>query len=478
MVNYTRRVNIIFNFILWILLISLVVIVLLSMQSDKLNVNITFTVLLLGAILSTILIFKRINQNFIILIQVLCLYFSTMGAMGGRMGALGIATGLCLSSLYLKKWVLFTYGSCSILTYAYFRYAMDGITKECIVDMIVLATIVLILFYLTKWGNELIKSANDNELHTNNLLQTRNETIKMINDNTTLLNCDILKSNEEIQAIKVISKDLTNAVNMVGNMVAAQVTSVGQISNMMNDADKKVSDVFNYSQSLSQVSKQANPVVINGSKAIKEMDRQMKVINNSVADTLLTVQELNNNIDEINNFLSSITQIARQTNLLSLNAAIEAARAGETGKGFSVVANEIRKLAEESAGIVDEINQLTNQIKDRTQNVIDKVCEGNSVTQQGEEIAKKVGKSFTEIQSSFDRVDQFIEKELFMIENITEVFKQVRQEVGNISCSFQKHSDATEEMLALNENLQLNINNIYISMQEIKNASDNLKHYS
>ncbi|MDS0526710.1 methyl-accepting chemotaxis protein [Clostridium sp. SHJSY1] len=123
----------------------------------------------------------------------------------------------------------------------------------------------------------------------------------------------------------------------------------------------------------------------------------MASISEVSTNSFLAVQELNNNMDKVNNFLTGITQISEQTNLLSLNSYIEAARAGEAGKGFAVVADEVRKLAEESGNIVREIDIILKEIKDITEKVSFEVNRGNEVTKEGKEIVMQVNQGFSEI---------------------------------------------------------------------------------
>ncbi|HPT77111.1 MAG TPA: methyl-accepting chemotaxis protein, partial [Defluviitaleaceae bacterium] len=153
-------------------------------------------------------------------------------------------------------------------------------------------------------------------------------------------------------------------------------------------------------------------------------------------------------MDEIYDFLSGITHIAEQTNLLALNAAIEAARAGESGKGFAVVAGEVKQLAEQSSSIVEQINQIIHQIKNKTKNVFDEVSKGQEATQDGEKIVKSVNQSFEMIQDSFKNINQYIFDEVSRIENIADLFSHIDQEIDRIANISEGHAAAVEELLA------------------------------
>lgn len=201
----------------------------------------------------------------------------------------------------------------------------------------------------------------------------------------------------------------------------------------------------------------------------------MKIINQAVSKSYETVYELNESMDEINNFLLGITQIAEQTNLLALNATIEAARAGEAGKGFAVVAEEVRKLAEQSAGTVSQINKIINQIQDKTKSVLNEVSMGQKATQDGEAAVNTVNKNFELIQVSFKEIGKYIDDDIKRIENIADLVSHISKEVESIASISENQASSTEELLATFEEHNSNIEQIYSLMQGIKNSSDSLQ---
>lgn len=340
---------------------------------------------------------------------------------------------------------------------------------------IFLIIITIVLFFLAKEGGKLIHNANEKELEAKGFLDELQKTIGSIRTNTSALNTDISKGNEHLEVVREISSSITSATQEITTGIVGQSKSVTQINQAMKDADQKISELTAFSNQLNTVSTNASGVVNEGSEKINTMDKQMAIINQAVTKSLETVHELNENMDEINNFLSGITQIAEQTNMLALNAAIEAARAGEAGKGFAVVAEEVRNLAEQSANTVAQINKIINQIKDKTQNVLNEVSRGQVATQDGENVVKNVNQSFEMIQVSFKDIGRYISDEINRIGNIADLFSHIHVEVESIASISEVQASSTEELLAILEEHNTSIENMYNLMQNIKISSDNLQ---
>lgn len=341
--------------------------------------------------------------------------------------------------------------------------------------MVNLLLVTSILFFLTKEGEKLIQRGIQNESQTRILLEELQNNIDVIKTNTSVLNTDISQGNENLGIIHEINNSITQATQDITMGIVDQNKSVTQINQMIKDADKKVAELTDFSNQLASVSGHASDEVKEGSEKINTMDKQMGIINQAVTKSLETVQELNENIDDINNFLSAITEIAEQTNLLALNAAIEAARAGESGKGFTVVAQEVRKLADQSAFTVKQIIKIIHQIKDKTKNVLEEVDKGRIATQDGEVVVHTVNQSFDMIQKSFKDIDRYIADEISRIGNIAELFSHINQEIESITSVSNVQATSTQELVATLEEHNGYIEGMYKLMQDIKDSSNKLQ---
>lgn len=334
---------------------------------------------------------------------------------------------------------------------------------------------ICLMYFITRWGGEMILKASESEQKAYNLLGKMENTMSTINKSTTVLNATVADCTNYLETIKESSNTVVAAVEDVAKGLGVEVDSISNITNMMVEANEQVAQTAAISKKLSEVSVVTKDIINEGIKNINEMGNQTKIINDAVNESYSKVLKLQNSMDEVYNFLESINQIAEQTNLLALNAAIEAARAGEAGRGFAIVAEEVRNLAEKSANTVSMINDVLTHIRDDSKMVLDKVHCGTLATQSGEVIVNKVNVSFERINQSFKGIDSDIETELKMIENTIALFEKVKNEMECIASISEGQASSSEEMLSVMEEENDRINNIFGIINEIKNQSESLE---
>jgi methyl-accepting chemotaxis protein len=408
----------------------------------------------------------------------LSLYFITSSGIENTAVASSIQVlliGVCILALYSNTKFVILYSAVaniSMIGLLVVGYKID------IPSIIIINICLTVIYYSARSGHSLIKTIIQKGEEGSSLIQRLESTVEEIKKETAVLSGEIESSNSNLSTIRESSISITATVNEVSTGIGEEAKMAGYISDRMVQVDKKVTETQNFSNLMSEASKKANNVATDGAEKVTQMDKQMGIISSVVTQSLGTVEELQENMDEVNNFLSGITSIAEQTNMLALNAAIEAARAGESGRGFAVVAEEVRKLAEQSASTVGIISDIIDKIKDKTKKVYETVHQGTNAVETGTVIAGEMNTGFEQILLSFKEIDGYISNEHNMVKDLKNIITEMQVEVESIASISEEQAAAAEEMLATIEDQDNNIDKVFKAMQEIQKSCENLENVS
>ncbi|MEW9122178.1 MAG: methyl-accepting chemotaxis protein [Thermotaleaceae bacterium] len=243
-----------------------------------------------------------------------------------------------------------------------------------------------------------------------------------------------------------------------------QVQNVQESVKAVYDMDTQASQIASNAQNVTEMVQQTSQVVSQGNIAVHAAVEQMNAIQHRVTDIAQTVRELGEQSNQIDQIIHFLTDIANQTNLLSLNAAIEAARAGEAGKGFAVVAEEVRKLAEQTADSSKQVSEVIRAILEKTEKTIAAVVEGEKEVEIGIEAVESAGTSFDKIQSSIEGVKRTIEEVSAASENMSQGTEHLVKSFDEIAAISQTTAGGTQSMSASAEQ-QL------ATMEEVSNSA-------
>ncbi|WP_077735720.1 methyl-accepting chemotaxis protein [Bacillus sonorensis] len=199
---------------------------------------------------------------------------------------------------------------------------------------------------------------------------------------------------------------------------------------------------------------------LEGTAVMQKVSSQMQSINETVASLSEAFKHLSDRSNEIGNITEVITSIAEQTNLLALNAAIEAARAGEQGKGFAVVADEVRKLAEQSAHSAEQITKLITIIQNDTKQTMNTVVSATGEVKEGLVVVNEAGGAFHKIENAIKGVAAQINGVTDLVKNLTAGTEEIETAINGVkevaetaAESTQTVSAATQEQLASMEEI-------------------------
>ena len=300
---------------------------------------------------------------------------------------------------------------------------------------------------------------------------------QMIGNTANLLR-GIQKSSEHLASA---SEELTASATQsseASSVVAKSITSVADGANEQMVMAKETGGVIgNMAENIDRLAHNTKQVALNsntaadkarfGGDSVSKAVTQMAQIENTVNSSAKVVSKLGEQSKEIGEIVGTISGIASQTNLLTLNAAIEAARAGEQGRGFAVVADEVRKLAEQSQEAAKKIAQLIGEIQIDTDKAVEAMNLGTQEVKTGAEVVSVAESTFGEIANLVFEVASQVEDTSVAMEkmveesrNIVQASEKINKISDKTSAEAENVSAATEEQLA--------------SMEEIAGASQSL----
>jgi methyl-accepting chemotaxis protein len=229
------------------------------------------------------------------------------------------------------------------------------------------------------------------------------------------------------------SEELSSSATQQAEGAETQKGQAMQVASAMQQMAATVNDVSKHSTRAAEASRQAAETAREGGTIVEASLATMRGIADSVSATAKKVEDLGKSSDQIGRIIGVIDDIADQTNLLALNAAIEAARAGEQGRGFAVVADEVRKLAERTTRATKEVAQMVRNIQDETKTAVAAMQDGTKQVQYGVTTTAKAGDSLKQIIEMSEQVGEMITHIATAAVEQSSATEQVNQNVDQIS---------------------------------------------
>lgn len=279
----------------------------------------------------------------------------------------------------------------------------------------------------------------------------------------------------KIQNLKNDVKDISNSINHTDNSISSLLSSIENKINLLENAEHSI---CSFNSNIDQLASNINNVHIKIIKADKLADTGLSCINN--LDTSLselkaafntsssTVNALVSKLESVNSITDSISQIAEQTNLLSLNAAIEAARAGEAGKGFSVVAGEVRKLAENSKLAVQSISKILDEIKHDILDASNAMNTGNSSLANQHLSLDDAKNSFSNIKTSIQDTTEEINICIEELSTAAGSKEDILDTINNVNSASMNDKDLAQDAVSYINNQKTLISNLHSSLDNIQ----------
>ncbi len=266
-----------------------------------------------------------------------------------------------------------------------------------------------------------------------------------------------------VQQLNLTSEQLVSAATEVASSAEQmsrgakeQTTQVMQISTAIEEMTVTIVESSKNAGEANKTAGQAGQTAGDGAQIVSETIQGMQEIANVVRESGESVTKLAESADQIGEIVSIIDDIADQTNLLALNAAIEAARAGEQGRGFAVVADEVRKLAERTGKATSEITEMIKGIQVDTNAAVISMEKGVKEVEHGRELTDKAGSSLNEIVTMSDQVVNMMQHIATASEEQSSAAEQISQNMENIASIANETATGAEQSATAAEELNKN----------------------
>ncbi|SKC02622.1 methyl-accepting chemotaxis protein [Lachnospiraceae bacterium] len=266
---------------------------------------------------------------------------------------------------------------------------------------------------------------------------------------------------ESITNVAASCADENGIVEAAGESTVVFAEKMGVFSKQINETAEKVAN--------------ANSAALNGKHEIGTAVEQMQKIEQAVSSTSVEVESLGDKVKQINTIVDTISEIASQTNLLSLNASIEAARAGAAGRGFAVVADEISKLASQSNDSAREIGDLIAGIQNQSEGAVQSMKTGLENVKKGTGVVEKSGELFDEIAGMVQQIADASSEMNNIVDELNRETDNIKNAFSSISEKSESISEETQNVSAASEEQSASMSEIAAASQKLAQSAEGLQ---
>jgi methyl-accepting chemotaxis protein len=287
----------------------------------------------------------------------------------------------------------------------------------------------------------------------------------------------IRKVYESVEATASATNQITSHTEELANGALRQSTQTNEVATAIEEMTRTIVSTTLDIGTAAETAKKSSAMAIKGGEAVHQSLVKINKIADVVNKSADTVFSLGQNSDKIGEIIQVIDDIADQTNLLALNAAIEAARAGEQGRGFAVVADEVRKLAERTSKATKEISSMIKNIQIDTGKAVNSMKEGTKEVEIGKTLFNEAGNVLTEIVESGNKVSEIINHVAASSEEESATAEQIGKNIDVINHVTQDSSNGLQQIAVAAQELNRLMTGLHEMINKFK-LKDGISNYS
>ncbi len=259
---------------------------------------------------------------------------------------------------------------------------------------------------------------------------------------------DMQKSATELAAA---AEEMATVTEMTNKNIQKETNEIHKTATAINEMTSTVEEVSRNASTTAATASHANDDIEQGNEVVQQTIESIKIMASTIENGSLVINRLGDNSQSIGSILDVIKGIAEQTNLLALNAAIEAARAGEQGRGFAVVADEVRSLAQRTQESTKEIEDMILKLQVGTENAVESMKTGQQQAHDSVEQATKAGVTLTTVTDSISVINDMNTQIATAAKQQTAVVEEINKNITEINNISEQNATAVNEMTATTE---------------------------